>query len=362
MNPGTVTWDTARAAGFVAYALLSASVALGIALSLFWRSPRWPRFVTNETHRFLTLLALIFTGIHTLAVAIDPFIRFSLPEVVVPFISHYRPLWIALGIVGAYLLAAVYASEWVRPLVGYAWWRRFHALAFVVYLFATIHGLGTGSDSRALWAIALYGGSVTVVGALIAVRLLPRPPAVRRPLLAAAGTVVLLAGGLWAWSGPLQPGWNRTANNGQGSGGVVTAGVAPVTDGSTPSPEPQAAFRVGFTGSVAETGTGGDQTVTLDGTLDGSPSGTFELVLSAGGEGEGIVGQLSLQTSDGLACAGPLVQADEGGLAALCRDASGASWAVSVTARSQPDGSVRGTLAVEPASPSGSATDPQSPG
>jgi len=35
----TVTWDTARAGGFVAYVLLVGSIALGLALSLRWRAP-----------------------------------------------------------------------------------------------------------------------------------------------------------------------------------------------------------------------------------------------------------------------------------------------------------------------------------
>ena len=99
MTTSGLTWEIARAGGFVAYGLLTASVAIGLVLSLKWRSPRWTRFITNELHRFVTLLALIFTVIHTLMVAIDPFIQFSPAEILIPFISHYRPLWIALGIV-----------------------------------------------------------------------------------------------------------------------------------------------------------------------------------------------------------------------------------------------------------------------
>lgn len=218
----SVTWDAARASGLVAYALVSASIVVGLALSLGWKSTLWTRFVTNETHRFMTLLALIFTGFHGLAVLTDPFIGFTQLEVLVPFTSHYRPLWVGLGIIGAYLLAAVYASEWLRPRLGYDWWRRFHGLAFLVYLLATIHGLGTGSDTRTFWAIALYGGSVVLVGALLILRLLPEPPRVARPGLLALCGFALVVGVLWAWTGPLQPGWNTIANNGQGSGAAAT--------------------------------------------------------------------------------------------------------------------------------------------
>ncbi len=59
-----VTWDIARAGGLTAYALLALSVALGLALSLRWQRPQWPRLITNELHDFLTGLALIFMVVH----------------------------------------------------------------------------------------------------------------------------------------------------------------------------------------------------------------------------------------------------------------------------------------------------------
>lgn len=342
MTPGSITWDTARAAGMVAYALLTASVAIGLALSLGWKSPRWTRFVTNETHRFLTLVALVFTGIHGVAVAIDPFIRFTLPEVLVPFVSHYRPLWIGIGIVGAYLLAAVYASEWIRPRIGYAWWRRFHTLAFLVYVLATIHGLGSGSDTRTPWAVVVYGGSVAVVGALLVTRLLPRPPAIRRPQFVALSGVVLFAGTLWAWSGPMQVGWNRIANNGNGSGGVVTDAGA-VTGSPTPS-----AFDEAFTGTLSVAQGTGEETLTLDATLSDTPTGSFKLTL-AGEGGERIRGgSISLTTGDGLACSGQLTGAGQGGLLFQCDEVSGSGWQVTIQAQTAPDGSIDGTLDAQP--------------
>ena len=110
----TLTWEIARVGGMLAYVLVTASVALGLLLSLKATSENWPRFITNELHRFVTLVALVFTGLHTLAVLLDPFTGFSLNEVFLPLTSHYRPLWIAMGIVSAYLLVAVWASEYVR--------------------------------------------------------------------------------------------------------------------------------------------------------------------------------------------------------------------------------------------------------
>ena len=73
-----ITWDVARAGGLTAYILLGLSVGEGLALSLHWQSPRWPRIINSELHNFLTLLATIFVGVHVLAVALDPFTHFAL--------------------------------------------------------------------------------------------------------------------------------------------------------------------------------------------------------------------------------------------------------------------------------------------
>lgn len=166
-----VTWYVARAGGLTAYALLSSSVVLGLALTLRWQSPRWPRLINSEWHNYLTLLSLIFAGVHVLAVWVDPFTRFGLSELWVPLVSHYRPLAMALGIVGLYLGLAIGLSTWLRPIIGYQLWRRLHILTLVVYALVTLHGITTGTDTRTWWALALYLGSAGLTGLLIVLRL-----------------------------------------------------------------------------------------------------------------------------------------------------------------------------------------------
>src|SRR6266496_5914600 len=122
--------------------------------------------INSELHNFLTLLALIFTGVHVLAVWIDPFTRFGWNEVFIPFVSHYRTIWMALGIIGLYLGLAIGLSTWVRPLIGYKWWRRLHYLTLGIYVLVTVHGIMTGSDTQTIWGMAIYGGSIVLIGAM----------------------------------------------------------------------------------------------------------------------------------------------------------------------------------------------------
>lgn len=177
----TVTWDVARAGGLTAYGLLTAAVIVGLALSLKYQSPRWPRLINSEWHNYLTLLSTIFLGVHVLAVVVDPYTHFGLAEILVPLASHYRPVWMAFGIVGLYLAIAIGISTWIRPLIGYQLWRRLHVLTLVVYALATIHGIFTGTDTLTWWGWAIYIGSVVPVGILTAIRLLgPEEPAKQR--------------------------------------------------------------------------------------------------------------------------------------------------------------------------------------
>lgn len=167
-----ISWNVARAGGFTAYILLVLAVIVGLALSTQLQSPaRWPRLINSELHNFLTLLSTLFLGLHILAVWIDPFTQFGWKEVLIPLASHYRPLWMALGIVAFYLGLAIGLSTWLRPRIGYKWWRRLHIATLGIFVLATIHGLGTGSDTQTTWALSLYIVSSVLVGLLLCRRI-----------------------------------------------------------------------------------------------------------------------------------------------------------------------------------------------
>ncbi len=168
----SVTWDIARAGGFTAYILLTLAVIVGLALSTQIQSPsRWPRLLNSELHNFLTLISAIFLVVHILATWVDPFTRFSWNEILIPLTSHYRPEWMAFGIVALYLGIAIGISTWLRPHIGYKLWRQLHVLTLGIFALATIHGIGTGSDTQTPWALGIYLVSSILVGSLLCRRL-----------------------------------------------------------------------------------------------------------------------------------------------------------------------------------------------
>jgi sulfoxide reductase heme-binding subunit YedZ len=162
-----VDWYAARAAGVVAYALLTGGVLLGTLLSGRARLRSWPAFAITDVHRFVALLTGAFLALHVGAVALDSVVHFSLVQLVVPGTSSYRPFWVALGTVAAELLVAVAVANGLRKRISHARWRRVHYLTFAVWLAATWHGIGAGTDSSAPWLRLLYVFSVgSVAGAV----------------------------------------------------------------------------------------------------------------------------------------------------------------------------------------------------
>ena len=71
LTSSPIDWYAARAAGIVAYSLLTGVVLLGLTTAGKKRLARWPRLVLVDVHRFGGLLAGTFVGIHVLAIAID---------------------------------------------------------------------------------------------------------------------------------------------------------------------------------------------------------------------------------------------------------------------------------------------------
>lgn len=283
----SLTWVSARAAGFTAFGLLTASVALGLVLSSPLRSERWPRFATTELHRFVTLLTLVFIAVHVLVVLLDSFIGFSVAEVVVPFVSHYRPLWMGLGIVSAYLAAALWATNWLQHRIGYRWWRRLHYGTFAVYLAATPHGLGSGSDTSWAWSRATYLLSLALVGGLLVVRLPTRNRAARPASPAApSGRTAPPAGA--ATTTPDSAAMAAGATAGRPAvttapGGVESgAGGGPRTTMAPGVVETRAGGPPGFSARVRGrlwqgADGGGGSLVVLEGVLDAGFDGHFQL-------------------------------------------------------------------------------------
>ena len=187
-------WYVGRGSGIVAYLLLTVTVVLGIALSRRWHSAGWPRVVVHETHSWATIIFYLFIVVHVAFLLLDPFFGLTVPDVTVPFLHPYRPLWFGLGIIAAELALALGASVLVRDRIGYRAWHTLHGLAYPIFIASLLHGAGAGTDSGTWWATLLYGGSVAAVVAATVWRTV-RHQRTRAALISASVVVLVLVVG-----------------------------------------------------------------------------------------------------------------------------------------------------------------------
>lgn len=206
LTSSPIDWYAARAAGVVAYLLLSAVVVLGISMAGKKKLRRWPRFAVEDVHRFGGILVGSFLVIHVVTIAIDAWLPFSIASIVVPFTSAYKPLWVGFGIVAAELLLALAITNRLRNArISFRFWRRAHYLNFAVWAAATAHSLGSGTDRSTPWLITLEAAAIVSVGSATGWRLLTRRLAKWRLRgLSAAASLGIAAVTVFLVTGPLR--------------------------------------------------------------------------------------------------------------------------------------------------------------
>lgn len=207
-------WYLTRGTGAVALVLLTVSVLMGVLGSLrFSAGPRWPRFAIETVHRDVSLLVLLVLVVHIITSVLDSFAPISLTNAVIPFTGTYRPLWLGLGALSFDLLVGLAVTSLVRRRLGYRAWRAVHWLAYASWPVAVLHGLGTGSDTKIWWMLALTGVCVIAVVMAVWARIVQADGDAGWVRLPAAAATVLTPLGLllFALIGPLHSGWARKA-------------------------------------------------------------------------------------------------------------------------------------------------------
>jgi methionine sulfoxide reductase heme-binding subunit len=169
-----VPWFVARGAGAVSLLLLTASACMGLVTVTRFQAAGWPRFFNYELHRRISLLSVVFLAVHVLAAVLDPFTSLGLGSALVPFVSAYRPLPVALGVIALYLVAALVATSLLRRHVGQKAWRLIHWASYAMWPLALMHGITAGTDAGALPMIAIDAVCAAAVALSLAWRILPR--------------------------------------------------------------------------------------------------------------------------------------------------------------------------------------------
>jgi sulfoxide reductase heme-binding subunit YedZ len=170
--PSPTLWYVTRAAGVAAYIALSLSVALGMLRTIARNARERLSWVVDELHQFVATLAGVLLLGHLVALALDPFLPFSITNLLLPVAEPYRPLAVNLGVFSLYCMVVLLLSSWIRRRLPYKMWRGLHYVSFVLFVLVTAHGWLAGSDSGEPWMRAVYGFATAAVGFMTLARLL----------------------------------------------------------------------------------------------------------------------------------------------------------------------------------------------
>lgn len=157
-------WNLTRATANVSWALVLASVLLGVLMTTRALKPVDRPAWMRDIHSWLGGLSLIFAALHVITLLLDSYIQFRIIDVLVPFASSWKPLPMALGIFSLYSLAAVQITSLMMKKMSKTLWRRIHLLSYVLFATIVIHALTAGSDvGNSLFT--LFSVGVTMIGA-----------------------------------------------------------------------------------------------------------------------------------------------------------------------------------------------------
>ena len=155
-------WLGSRAAGLMALVLLTIEVVLGLVLSHPTNKSTW-RLSKRlfPWHEHIWVFTVAFIVVHIVSIATDRFANVGWLGALVPGLSEYRTVPVAIGTLALYALLITGLTARMTRLLPAGWWLKLHRLSLGVLGLAWAHGMLAGTDT--FDAIAVYGGTFIAV-------------------------------------------------------------------------------------------------------------------------------------------------------------------------------------------------------
>jgi predicted ferric reductase len=142
-----IWWYVTRSAGIIAYLLLWFSMILGLAVTSKYMDLMLDRLFTYDFHQFISLLSIAFLLVHILVLLVDKYLPYSVAQILVPFISPYRPFWVGIGVISFYVILLVTITFYIKKSIGMRSFRVIHYLSLAGFLGGLLHGFFSGTDT-----------------------------------------------------------------------------------------------------------------------------------------------------------------------------------------------------------------------
>jgi sulfoxide reductase heme-binding subunit YedZ len=168
-------WITSRAAGTAALLLSSFAVAAGLVMGGKLVKGRGPDL--RVLHEALALATLAAIFVHAASLLGDGYLRPTVFDLTIPFVSSYKTVWMSIGIVSGWSLFLLGLSFYARERIGQERWRVVHRFTAAFWMLGIVHSLGEGTDAGQAWFLASTAIVVVPALVLLAIRMTPVPAA-----------------------------------------------------------------------------------------------------------------------------------------------------------------------------------------
>ncbi|MEP7045548.1 MAG: ferric reductase-like transmembrane domain-containing protein [Ilumatobacteraceae bacterium] len=161
-------WYLTRASGIVATVLAVGSLVFGAFFSARntgnRKTPAW----WLDLHNYLGGLALVFTGVHLLASALDPNSGIGIVQVLIPGTAASATWAVTWGVLATYTFVIAVFTSWPRRRFSRKVWRWLHLTSVAGVALAGLHGFQLGSDAtKLLFEVGLGAAAALTVYAIV---------------------------------------------------------------------------------------------------------------------------------------------------------------------------------------------------
>ncbi len=162
-------WYVTRGSGMIAAFSLIILMISGIGLVTGYTFRFLEPLTAWASHRALGITFAVAVFLHIFSLLFDHFAPFNLWQLLIPWLSDYKPvtlfgihfgsLYVALGVLAFYgaILVVITSLVWVekKPYI----WKLIHLISYLVILFVFVHALYLGTDLmhgvlRWLWVLS----------------------------------------------------------------------------------------------------------------------------------------------------------------------------------------------------------------
>ena len=158
-------WYFTRASGLLGYFLLFLLLLSGFgiktSLSFKFLSPTFAWL----NHRYIGIALFFSVAVHLISLLVDSYLKFTIIDILVPFFSSFKPIFLSLGIIGFYIFLAIIISSIFTIHKFPKAWRLLHYLPYPLFIILFIHGYFIGTDAT----VPLIKSMYLVTGSTVAI-------------------------------------------------------------------------------------------------------------------------------------------------------------------------------------------------